>query len=382
VAYSTPILWASLSIIFHTKKLRHDASPIKAWIARSAECPLTIAVDELFALSFQIRGIMDALVAASHRWQHVTIHLRSYSIDALNGIRGTLPLLQSLKLHLGVYGLSTWSSRDIFEVAPQLHTVHLNFGLDDGQFKLPWAQLTEFSATHYPHLRSDECVSILVQCPNLISCTFGSMSHGVTPAHPNDRIWHHLRILQVYSSSYLAHFFDCVTLPALFSIRINGSLSGTVRGLISLLSRSSPVLEKANFDIISTKDEDRLIRCLEYMPSLIELEICQHEACFKIDELLRRLTSGLQDIALAPKLQIIVLQTGDITFDGVTFINMLRSRQLLNEGKGQSYDEGLRGVQIQCLTPPKDELLEELRHLSESGLDVSVDRYDSNYRWL
>lgn len=319
VAYSTPILWASLSIIFLTKKLRHDASPIRAWIARSAGYPLTIAVDELFALPFEIQGVMDELVAVCHRWQHVTIHLRSYSIDSLVAIRGKLPLLRSLKLHLGAYESSARSARDIFEIAPQLHTVHVNFGLDGCRVKLPWAQLTEFSATHYPRLRSDECVAILIQCPNLVSCTFGRMYNGphASPTHVDDRILHHLRSLHVYSTNCLAHFFECITLPALCTIRIDGSMGRTIGALISLLSRSSPVIVKAQFDILSPPDERDLIQCLEHMPSLIELGISRHKASFETDQLVRHLAPSLRDNALAPKLESIILRTGDLTFDNL-----------------------------------------------------------------
>jgi hypothetical protein len=382
VAYSTPILWASLSITFHTKKLRHDTNLIKAWIARSGECPLTIAVDEVFALPWMIRPVIDVLVAVSYRWEHVTIHLRSQSVDSLTGIKSTLPLLKSLKLYLGASELATQDTRDIFEAAPQLHIVNLNFGLDAGWFKLPWAQLTEFSAINYPRLRSDECVSILVRCPNLISCTFGSIYRPLSTMYPVDWKPHfHLRTLQVYSTASLTHFFDCIMLPALCSIRIDGHLSYVVTELISLLSRSSSVLESAHFDVLSKNEEDHLIRCLEHMPSLVELRICQHKACFKINGLLRRLTPSPGGIVLAPKLQNFVLQTDRVTFDKITFVDMLRSRRPSPEGRSQSQTECLRAIHIHCLTSPDDEFLDDIRYLSMEGLDVSLNGYIWKIVW-
>lgn len=231
IAWQTPTLWATLNILQlpHSPPSDHVVQFTKQWLARSAERPLTLSFNQPRGAAHELQPYFDVLNTVSHRWHDVHFHLRATSLAVLLPVKGKLPLLQDF--FLTIVDDSPYSMRrvpveglDAFENSPLLHTVRLE-GLHG--ITLPWTQLKKFVSTHSYALSHNDCVELLDNCPNLISCTFGAVSIGdsINTSRREARAAHNqLQILDVTHSAGLHLFLDDFTFPGLREIRFADSI--------------------------------------------------------------------------------------------------------------------------------------------------------------
>jgi hypothetical protein len=222
--------------------------------------------------------MVETILPTSNRWQHMEIHGLRDTIIGLSPVRDKLPLLQSISVRMydpDFRGIIC----DAFELAPALRTVYLGYGTVPSFFMFPWAHLVEFSS-HGDPVWPETCLQLLRYCPNL----------------------------HIPPESNIGDFFDCLTLPALHSVRLEpiGSTDWPGPQFLDLLSRSSCTITKFAWALKSAMVEN-IIRCLESMPDLEELEITPNLG-YSLSDLLHSLSQrapGEECTSLCPKLRVV-----------------------------------------------------------------------------
>lgn len=370
VALSTPSLWLSFSTaLIDTRMPHHIASGAQTFIARSGVCPLSLSLG-LGLPTRALRNVINIFAPHSRRWQSLNLRVeRMEEIKELNQVRGAIPLLETLTL--GVDGRYSSSDqcpfRGIFEIAPNLRKLHLSSNLQPLLFKVPWSQLTCFIWTGWSeHL--EDYTNILRSCPNLTYCSFhflpelDNLTQDLHVIHPN------LRALFISYPAGLNGFLGCITLPALRAFRLTGTQSPlSATPLALLFQRSSCVLDVAILEIHLVEN---LIKCLETMPSLTQLELITPLNYIAFVKVMQRLTYELPGSPrLCLHLQAISLPR-DSSLDPPALFAFLKSRR-----KPKSFTSQvtlLRSIEILSSSMPEIDLLVGLQRFRDEGLLVSV----------
>jgi len=378
VALAMPALWSEI----HVSRVRHNVEGnialIKTWLQRSSCHPLTLILG-----GFNTTAGLEAVLPTCDRWQHMTVHSERACNVSL--IRGALPSLQSLTLNF-VDVPATW---DIFEVVPQLHSVNIAYrDFNFQSLKLPWVQLTHFSLSHITELDLDKCLDILRVCPNLISCHFSERQdtfYGDPKIYLlQPRVQHlHLQNMSIALRSGLGGFLNCLTLPALRTVNLVSMCDTIDAELVDLLSRSSCMLVELVWNVSVDTPTDNFVRCLDYMPELIELDIVI-DSGLVVDTVICLLTPHTQPEgkpALCPKLQ--VFRCGSsIPFKRKTLFKFIKSRWSPDARMSHPHVHQLTGVLLRTYIMPEEELVKELRGFRDHGLALEFTNYDEDINWF
>lgn len=388
VALSTHVLWSFIRIDYGPDTVESDVAQMSLWLERSATCPLSLMLRERIDQRDYSREeralVLDTILPSSHRWQDVEIFALRDTVDGLSPIRNALPLLQSLALRMYGTNVVQPCRCDAFELAPALRMVDLGFGVSPTSFKLPWTHLTNFSSRHTPYTPT-ECLEILRLCPNLTSCSLGLISdYPIESTTPHLR---HCRLINFRISPESNHgsFFDCLTLPALRTVcldpqKTSRSNSWPGQQVLDLLQRSLCTLEKFTWGLDSVKIEN-IIRCLESMPDLKELQIMPVLG-HSLPELLKSLMLGAPDeteTRLCPKLQAVQLSI-DHSFDVGALSAFIRSRRNIETVRdGTDRFKCIRLLSHLKSWEPKT-TLRDLKEFQDDGLDILVNDVEGELR--
>ena len=382
IALSTQKLWSLIQVEFGMTTVRNDVPCMSIWLERSGTHPLSFVLRErIEVLSFAGVSILDTILPFSDRWQHLEIYCHRDTLHGLSPIRDRLPLLQSISV--SVFGGHEGSSWDAFELAPSLRSVDLGSGTQISYFKFPSAHLVEF-CSHDATLCPAEGLEFLRHCPNLISCTFRDLLDQ--PIQPSTPPLQHCRLLNLSMSpeSNLGGFFDCLTLPALRSVRLDPLASPVFQEMgwpgsqfLDLLERSSCTLKKFTWALNSVRIED-IVRCLEYMPDLEVLEITPNLS-YSLPELLHSLTPRApgEGKSLCPKLLVVQLSV-DHTLNQEALNAFVKSRWSAEVIPGAVPIRSIRLFPTFLPWQP-EKVLRHLKEFQDEGLDVSV--CDSDGSW-
>jgi hypothetical protein len=123
------------------------------------------------SLSEFTENILPIILPTSNRWINLRLLLSQDKIKSLSPIKGALSCLESLEIESGMLD----EACDVFDVAPRLF--HVNVDLCGGDITLPWTQLTDVSVGR--DWSFERCLTILSDCPNLVSCTFNGVMRGI-----------------------------------------------------------------------------------------------------------------------------------------------------------------------------------------------------------
>lgn len=274
IAWSTPLLWSSISL--HVSRKAHNAQIelLEEWLARAGTSSLSIKLtsdDEHESIFYSLRAIMDVLVTRSMHWGSLDCLLPPQCHDIL--ANNHFPNLTSVSVRPPKGTISTFSHPpDMFRSAPRLCAVDLS-GYDFSSMVLPWDQLKQFRTQF---LTVAECVKILRRSPSLESCHLENVySPDIFPP-PTSQILHsQLKQLAVTLIKGAAmSLLNTISLPAIRDIKLHysGTEFVSLRPLISLVSRSSCHLQRLCIER-SIFAEDDLLRCLEVIPTLTELRL-------------------------------------------------------------------------------------------------------------
>lgn len=233
-ALSTTALWTF--ILFLCERPRHfarEAECARAWLSRSAQCPLSIEIDA-WAMEETAELALQVFLPHCARWE--AIHATELWLDPhmWSQVAGKLPLLESAHLYWATVG-------DAFAIAPRLQRLKLVLAneLPVNALNLPWIQLTHLDL----HIRDGDAkyyfLVMLQQAPNITTleiCLFAEtapfMLESPVFTHPNIST---LKIVHDMDEESVKWFLDSLVLPALRIL----SLSNQWPCATSLLSRSA-----------------------------------------------------------------------------------------------------------------------------------------------
>jgi hypothetical protein len=272
VAISEPKLWASLSITLGQSNSERAAEMANTWLSRAGGLPLSLMVlIEHDKVDMSTHPITNTLTSYSDCWQHTHLLMASESINCFAAVKNHLSALETLHIRLNSALIA-----DIFEIAPKLHTVYLDRGILSSRIiKLPWGQITRCRTVSLPVYGALE---LLRQTPYLVECRLSLDVIGQWRACPVEHL-SCLRVLFIQITQETAVVFDHLSLPSLCDLHITltgflGNGWGLDRHLIPLVSRSACSLQKLVFCLHQANmADDDLVRCLESMPSLVELAL-------------------------------------------------------------------------------------------------------------
>jgi len=392
VAWSTPALWTSIQLNLN-RATDHHAILTNEWLLRSMGQPL--AIFATFDLDSEEVGFDSASVAIisviagySHQWQKVHFQLPEFCYDALECVRNHLPILHLVSICIRTeFGDEGPSMMSMFRVAPQLHTVHVDSDYLN-RIVLPTNQLTTLSVCCTD---VDECLDMLQRSPHVTSCVFkGIMASSEGPFHVHAS---QLEVLEITDISEMFNdvidvAFDHLTIPAVRRISCHAHRELPMKTylpyqhFISLIQRSSCLLQSFNLDGLRIFSDLDLIKCLRVVPSLSELSLVDVNITNDIFRMLDPRHPSDTPPCLLPNLRTLEY-SGDLCLDFSVISSLLHSRWEANEDlSSNSCLAQLQSVSIETTAEGilDDHILSLLKLLIKKGMKISL--VTSDGKWL
>jgi len=360
VALSTPQLWTSISISLSPTSAHPDPHLIQQWIDRSGSRPLSFHIaesihqDNMTAEALTSARVLDLFIPYYLRWQNVFLEYQDWRLDT--GLSRVLdkvspPLLESLHL-----ARDWWRPIDTEQLllllsAPRLRKITWTSNTTLMSLVVPFAQLTELFLER--PILMEECLSILRDSPNLVSCQFLVLATvgSLTPSTDSPRLTpmvHNLRSLDLTAEMGLGGFLDLLELPHLAELTLgrigrfpplaNENQFWPQAQFTSLLSRSKCSLEQLHLCDMDLSPSD-MIDCLQQVSPSLERLILANDGrtphASVTDDVLKLLTYRPDLMALGelpplcPKLEFVKFWGCSSSTDGV-LADMIESRWLLN----------------------------------------------------
>lgn len=289
-ALSLSVLWAHLPTVTldHEVQGRFDQAQLQMErltevLRRSGNRPLVVTIEDSehsrhktfyqHSRRKMIYPALSLLARHSDRWQTASISVPTVAMESLHRIRGRLPLLQTLALHLRIGYEYTPMPLDMFEMAPLLRRVHIS-GSVSPRLKLPISQLA-----HYKHL----CITQghLNQVANYSALESLMISQKSYPISFPAAILKHLKKLEFVTDSPARGVdtlscFDALKLPALEELTVAFPFysPSIVPSLIRMVSNTSPSpsLLRTMRICPGTMEPGQLTMLLNATPALIMLD--------------------------------------------------------------------------------------------------------------
>ncbi|KAJ7113075.1 hypothetical protein C8R44DRAFT_797154 [Mycena epipterygia] len=236
IAIATPALWRAVPLsMMNGDNFEEQLQMLKSWIGRSAFCPLSIQMDDIFPLP----RILEAIIPHRARWEY--IKLLSFPSD-LPTIAGPMPLLYSIDIKLYA---SIDSPATPFRDVPRLREATLRY-FDFPPDFLPWSQLT--SLTLEPTTRR-ECTPILAQTVNLVRCELilSSLDEDFSQLDIKLLCLESLVLVRLYpAEDPLTEYLESFIVPALLRLQIPEAFlhPNPIGTLKSFISKSGCNLEE------------------------------------------------------------------------------------------------------------------------------------------
>ena len=329
ICWSIPSLWEVVDLLVVPARLDVQNELLEEWISRAGSRNLHIHLNEEEPhkgwKEAPPHKIMHTIASFSRKWETVDIFLPEDNYADLIPIKDNLPVLKSLSIRPPKHECID-VDLSIFENCPLLRSLDLVQYYLENLF-LPWKQLTRLYADG---LLIEECFYVLRECQNLITCHLDEIITDEDIVTLPVPITHRgIESFDVTSSDVqeVASVFGNVTLPGLRKLQITCSdwtADTTPPFLASFFSRSSCNLQSLILNRIFDLETD-LIRILDALPSLIDLNVEERGFHFSVDflDLLHRADS--RELFL-PNLQTLTLW-GMFSFDIHDMHRMLEGRR-------------------------------------------------------
>jgi hypothetical protein len=396
LAISMSHLWSSISLkggresvlssgMRHTSLSRRSirTDMLSTWLLRSGSLPLTLSIDASWLEHDALTFCIAIMISHSHRWRDVTFNLDEEHWEMLSAVKGHLPQLE--RLDVDVLGDDDDDDDDgfsipldIFETAPKLHTITMQYNLDSSDWLVPWQQLRclHFNL-HFPM----SLPWILQECSNLVRCTvdiyhmddsLDDLDHAsIASLHLLLRVRNDLDVL-----------FNTLTLRALQDLDIARPLDAgsTVtlpqNAVASMLDRSSCNLQRLRlFDVGFTSDE--LVVILQAQPSLIELVIHEPTSPIVTKPVLERMTRDIsQSFSTGSPLVVPNLKRLELfaafAFGDRVILDLIQSRWRV---------VGLESVKLGINRAVSSETITQMALWRKEGLDLEVQARGRVVQW-
>lgn len=387
-ALRNPHLWTTVDVgrPVNDPQLRNEISFATAWLSRTGTLPISLKLCQSMR---EWRGQTSALVSQySNQLEYLELH-NSGSI-LLAGRRVEFLRLRTLVLS-GTGSVAHCFGRplELMKMAPELRILKLALYIAPRFLALPWGQLSELFLTH-EYYAADECVQLLQLASNVKTCELRlgiRKTYWALPASPHVTCVPLLKSLTLTANTNAQRFFRRFNFPALEELDICVDEEGcwAPNELEKLLARSSCPLYRLKIAVL---DEDNdvsldqaggLQRCLENVPSLVELELPTKGSSARLSgSLIFDLTRFYDDdpLSFLPNLQILRFYYDEDIFDS-DLTTMIESRwktgAITKEVSGMAH---LEVVEIVGLDEGEDDhiypasVLFRLSQLADDGLDI------------
>ncbi|KDR86092.1 hypothetical protein GALMADRAFT_150404 [Galerina marginata CBS 339.88] len=298
IAWSTPRLWSTISILLNPHKYPACSGLVKQWLARSGHLPLSVYMgtdldNDIPTATDQVgmfHHLFDIINEYSGRWFYLNLEVPGWMISHFVGNLGGATTLHTLKLQRDHYP-QTDGQFKLMAAKPAPSNLELcDFRLKD--IEIEWGHITHVAAYS---LNLEECIELMRRAPKLLQCRFGDVrrQEDYFTMPNNSVIIPDLQILEfeaVHSEVNL--FFDHLILPSLqhFAVDMDGERLPS-ESLASLLKRSACSLK--HLAIYKTSfDDTQINELLRATPSLRRLEmIPDHEQNYNGDSLFHLLAT-------------------------------------------------------------------------------------------
>jgi hypothetical protein len=380
-------LWRSMDLALDVLNPHTQAAQVQSWLSRSSGYPLSIIFRYVGDISKYTQPLVNTLLEHSQRWEYIELHVTGPFVQAFAPAKGRMALLQQLQLCLVGEGRTSFDMMiDAFVVAPKLHSVVLH--AHASSLRLPWEQLTEctISASIYAILEFLRLTPNLVNCC-LDDCFWGYHIAEPPPEFPRISNLLSLHLVQITRGSGL-FILQYITLPFLRDITfdIYDMAEWPQEDFMEFLLRSACPLERlALLRVLLTLQD--LTKCLQALPSLLELEIDRarilegegegHQPILN-DELLLRLTPGvrlgeIKQPILLPQLQ--VIKFGLLDCHDNNLADMINSRW----SQPSTPVSRLKSVHLKYHREWERGVMSRLEQFEAQGLQLSVMNRDIIY---
>ncbi|KAI6118394.1 hypothetical protein F5141DRAFT_1098332 [Pisolithus sp. B1] len=295
LVFALPCLWKRFEIAFPTSStspnwyrlMQSQIMFIRLWISRSQSVPVSLSLSLCdYVITSPSLVLLDLeIMRAGPRIRELSLQFPTPSLcRLLSFIQGPLESLEYLNLQT----TDTLQSSDsippiVLPSAPSLKKLNISsFELDMRRHQVPWVQLTELSLQcRFNTLHSQgnsDYLPILVQCPNLRTCSLGfgrvigdiDTVTSVTLPHLST-----LKVLIYTKTPYLKLFFDALHLPKLRSAKINYvefplAADFNETDCLWMLSRAAETVESVSLYHVDVPDFE-LSSCLSQLSHLKSL---------------------------------------------------------------------------------------------------------------
>ncbi|KAJ7094299.1 hypothetical protein C8R44DRAFT_814186 [Mycena epipterygia] len=260
VALASPLLWCRFSLRGYRSRGLDDTGisrEISLQLQRSSQAPLSIYMEDQY-------NALDLFLAASTRWQDVTLFLNLQQYQHLFASGADFPILK--KLSITTSQSLHWSATDVarfFDSLPALEELALNAGCIEmpSYLPLPWARLRKCTFTVCQ--ASDILRFLSFVSPGTDVYITVLRTNGIElPSHVSSP----MRSLTIDYSMYLSAFLSYLTAPLLEELVIEepefrrDSNANVVQQIVAFLTRSACSL--ARLRIRWNLDEPDLLKIL------------------------------------------------------------------------------------------------------------------------
>ncbi|KAK7027848.1 hypothetical protein R3P38DRAFT_953319 [Favolaschia claudopus] len=401
VAMATPRLWSMFVVDVECwRRSRATASTLLALLEsaldRGKNYPLDLTL-RVGSYHNRADAALELFFKHAHRWRELELYSMGHPPECISAATGSLSLdcLEKLFFRAMRKNDNSWEDVEIFQRAPRLTSLEFK-GFPASLPKLPWAQIntcTHFSSRDYDCryqpltiLRNAATHSLYKLVLDLRDRSLATESWDlieISSEVQNLQIW-----FSTYNSVVTGKFFDSLTLPRVQTLAFHVAHDfpcpvWACNSFLALAERS--VFHDSLFTLrlhqVRVTDTD-LLRCLEVLPRLMCLEICDcpTEGVVVItDKLLQGLIYNSDLSALVPRLEYLQL-TSLFEFSEEAYLDLVVSRVDLEKhchdvGNREAFETKLflRDASDRKLSPPVLQKFSELE--SQNKLVFTLGRW-------
>ena len=281
ISFSTSALWTRLPIIIIDRpyaQTPYFLELLTEVLKRSREGPINL---HIYAQNrMEAHPALDFLVRHSERWRVLTLITSTTSLFLLRGIRGRLPLLESLFAEINGTSPPFGDYCDFFGIAPRLR--HVNLMCNAANYPiLPVSQLTTYKdclLDDYHTIYRSLLHLVIMEATSLERLTIMNLEHSIVIPFITLP-----RLIELHIHFDLARhheFLEKLTLPAIEDISIMSPPCTLLPTLTSLILRSHSTCPLRRLTLNNVLQGDLttllqltpLLECLSIaMPSLNDL---------------------------------------------------------------------------------------------------------------
>ncbi|KAF9466833.1 hypothetical protein BDZ94DRAFT_1250912 [Collybia nuda] len=374
LAWSTPLIWTSISIHSTRRYFKAQLVLVKEWLGRTAGQPLSIFVDyrtidpketKLYVMQM---GVLKIIAGCARQWYSISFIFPIIGIEAFRHVHGRLPFLTVAALlnphpH-EMYLTGHHRPLQFLCDSPKLWDVMVA-GYPPSYVGLPGGAITQLWLDHTSIKRALE---VIRDSPNLKQCT-----------------------VRVIDTNEIANL-PFATAPALETFKVFG-FNMQIGYLFSHLD--TPALRNLALHLLGVPlaSQQELVPFLSRCNSLISLRLSGVDTTVSVLSELLQSTPGLRhfvdDLALLhgkdihqvldldytkilPNLQSLLLERVHPNRKWIKIASMLCSRWKSTPGTSSSPIARLDTVtiNIEGISPPCKEVLAAFRRLSEEGMNI------------